>query len=105
MTGAHPSVPGNAMPGIKSRTARQRGVPETIRQAHTWETVKRQVLRAGLCEKCAAQYAWGCQIGFTLSHPPCGACTEVVAQHGGRERPNGWRTLHTVKGFGTWRGP
>ena len=67
-------------------------MPESVGQARTWDRVKHEVMRLGVCEKCAAQYAWGVQVGFTLSNPPCVACTRVVAQHGGpsatdREQP------------------
>lgn len=96
------STPASATHARESRTRRAAATPETIRQAQNWEAVKQQVLRVGLCHKCAAQYAWGVQIGFTLSHPPCEVCVPVVAEHGTRDRPNGWRTLHKVN-TGGWR--
>jgi len=51
-------------------------------------------MQAGLCEACASQYAWGCQIGFNLSKPPCRECQPIVDATPTRERPNGWRTMH-----------
>lgn len=79
-------------------------MPESLYQARTWDNIKNQVMAVGLCEKCAVQYAWGVQIGFTDSRPPCEVCARrVVAEYGGRERPHGWRTLHRIRG--TWRGP
>jgi hypothetical protein len=62
-----------------------------MRQAQTWETNKGHGLRLGLCEKCAAQYAWGIQIGFTLANPSCNTCQALMAKLPGRDRPNGWR--------------
>ncbi len=40
------------------------------------------------------------RIGFSLSHPPCEDCVPVVAEHARRERPNRWRTLHTIRAYG-----
>jgi hypothetical protein len=68
--------------------------PESIRDAQTWETNKNRALRLGLCDRCASQYAWGCQIGFTESHPPCDQCAVIVASRPGRERANGWKHMH-----------
>lgn len=53
--------------------------PETLRQAQTWDTTKNKYVDLGLCDVCAAQAAWGHQVGFTLSHPPCTTCALVVA--------------------------
>lgn len=53
--------------------------PETVRQAKRWDVSKQAYVRAGLCEYCAGQAAWGHQIGFTKSHPPCADCAPVVA--------------------------
>lgn len=52
--------------------------PETLGQARRWETIKRRYIGAGLCDKCAAQAAWGHQIGFTRSNAPCADCAAVV---------------------------
>ena len=56
--------------------------PETLEQVAQWEITKRRYLRAGLCHKCAAQAAWACQSGaggWTVIHPPCPVCVELVA--------------------------
>ena len=67
--------------------------PETLAQAKTWETVKGRYLAAGLCHRCAAQAAWGHQIGFSrLEHAPCQTCAAVVAAMP-KQQPNGWRSL------------
>lgn len=54
--------------------------PESLREARTWEIVKGKYAALGLCGRCAAQAAWGHQIGFgRLEHQPCAACAPVVA--------------------------
>jgi hypothetical protein len=62
-----------------------------MRQAQTWETNKGRGLNLGPCEKCAAQYAWGIQIGFTMAKPPCNTCQALMAELPGRNRLNEWR--------------
>jgi hypothetical protein len=55
---------------------------ETIQQAQSWENVKNGYLACGLCDKCAAQAAWGHQHhagSWTQLHPPCGGCIPIVA--------------------------
>lgn len=52
--------------------------PETLAQARRWETTKRRYIGAGLCDKCAAQAAWGHQIGFSRINAPCADCAAVV---------------------------
>lgn len=66
------------------------GRPETVRQAANWDCNKGRYLRQGLCGTCAAQAAWGHQIGFTRSRPPCHACVPAVAGFP-TEAANGWR--------------
>ncbi len=66
--------------------------PETAAQAAEWDRKKGQYIRAGLCHQCAAQAAWGHQLGFQRVHPPCQRCVRVVVvlpQPG----VNGWRKL------------
>jgi hypothetical protein len=79
------------------RTAIER--PETIDQAERWDVQKSRALSFGLCEVCAAQYAWGLQTGFTRSHPPCAKCSIIIGAAIGGARPNGWRNmrLETVR--------
>ena len=64
---------------------------ETMRQARTWDMVKTKYVAAGLCHKCAAQAAWGHQLGFGFRStrnwpdedrgikPPCETCAPIVA--------------------------
>jgi hypothetical protein len=55
--------------------------PETLRQAQAWEHVKHRYVLAGLCERCAAQAAWGHQWGaggWSALRPPCLGCFEIV---------------------------
>jgi hypothetical protein len=73
------------------RIAPRPNPPETITQAKAWMTVKNIYLELGLCEGCAAQAAWGHQCGFTVIHPPCNDCMQVIAAFP-VEKPNGWRT-------------
>ena len=85
--------------GVSEHTPRHRqppksARPETLRQARNWDSIKPKAMQAGLCEACASQYAWGCQIGFNLSKPPCRECQPIVDATPTRERPNGWRTMH-----------
>lgn len=71
--------------------------PETLRQAHTWTTVKHEYERAGLCGGCAGQAAYGHQLGFHKGlTPPCAEDAgktlsgELLAKHG----PRGQRWLN-----------
>lgn len=77
--------------------------PETISQARTWDRVKTLYLRDGLCHACAAQAAWGHQLGFgyVVNRPwgdsarikaPCRVCAPIVATFP-VARPNGWRSF------------
>lgn len=75
------------MPKIKSSGPSD--APETIRQAWTFDTMKRRYLRLGLCSACAAQAAWGHQLGFSRSNPPCADCQAAVDGFPSK-RPNGW---------------
>lgn len=67
-----------------------RSKPETLSQAHTWELVKNRYVEEGLCEKDAAQAAWGHQNGFRQINSPCGACQNItlsdklIERHGRR---------------------
>ncbi len=67
--------------------------PETIEQAKRWDVQKSRALAQGLCSRCAAQYAWGLQVGFTRSHPPCSSCAVIIGAVVGEGRPNGWRNM------------
>jgi hypothetical protein len=70
--------------------------PETLRQAERWNVAANRAERLGLCRRCAGQYAWGAQIGFSLSHPPCPACARLIETLGAAPKPNGWRVLSGV---------
>lgn len=81
-------------PGIaRSKTAR----PETSGQADRWGAIKAHYLRLGLCHKCAAQAAYGSQLGFSNVNPPCAGCAPVVSTFES-DRPNGWRSTGRVSG-------
>ncbi|WP_275778041.1 hypothetical protein [Paenarthrobacter sp. Y-19] len=62
---------------------------ETVRQARSFDAYKRRYVRLGLCYPCAAQAAYGHQLGFSLSKPPCHACQAVVDTFPVK-RVNGW---------------
>lgn len=74
------------------RAGGDRARPETPSQAATWERVQLNARVAGLCDACAAQFAWGAQLGFTNVHPPCKACRSIVDALPSL-RPNGWRSV------------
>ena len=66
-------------------------VPETQRQAQRWDAVKAHYLRKGLCAVCAAQAAYGHQLGFGRVKPPCDACVPLVTRFPGKGAGD-WRT-------------
>lgn len=67
--------------------------PETPGQAAGWERVKGHAERYGFCPPCAAQIAWGHQLGFgRTTRPPCEVCGPLVAALP-EVRPGGWRTV------------
>lgn len=60
-----------------------RPVAETMRQAQRWDVIKHRSVNAGLCDRCAAQAAWGHQDnagGWNDLQPPCGRCVFVVGR-------------------------
>lgn len=65
--------------------------PETLRQARRWDGVKARYLTLGLCSPCAAQAAWGHQIGFSRIMPPCDECFPIVIRLPGRGAGD-WRS-------------
>jgi hypothetical protein len=55
---------------------------ETVRQAQRWDLIKRRYVDAGLCERCAAQAAWGHQDnagGWDDLKSPCDRCALLVS--------------------------
>jgi hypothetical protein len=52
--------------------------PETLRQARHWDVTASYYRRAGLCDCCAAQAAWGHQTSFREVLPPCVECRPAV---------------------------
>jgi hypothetical protein len=45
--------------------------------ARLWERVKSAYVADGFCHGCAAQAAYGHQLGFSQIEPPCGACQGI----------------------------
>lgn len=89
--------------------ARKAGRPETVGQAREWDRNLRAYVALGLCHGCAAQAAWGHQVGFGLSEPPCPVCRPVVAGFD-VARAGGWRSASpaermSVSGVGGPRVP
>lgn len=64
--------------------------PETIGQANAWDAIKRRYLAAGFCHRCAARAAWGHQIGFTKTDPPCEHCAGLTVPEIAGERAARW---------------
>lgn len=71
----HPSK-GETVSKTMSRPANDSA--ETYRQARSFDTNKRHYEALGLCGRCAAQAAWGHQLGFSRIKPPCGGCWPLV---------------------------
>jgi hypothetical protein len=74
-----------------THSAKYRDAHETLRQAQRWEQVKAHYQGKGLCGPCAAQAAYGHQIGFTRVNPPCDACFPIVIRFPGQGAGD-WRT-------------
>lgn len=67
--------------------------PETPAQVAEWTRRNSQYAEALGCYRCAAQLAWGHQVGFgRLEHQPCDDCAPLVAAF---PQPTGgaWRAL------------
>lgn len=65
---------------------------ESLRQARSFDLLNARYIAAGLCPRCAAQAAFGHQIGFHSVYPPCPDC-EGVVQAFQTPRCNGWKSL------------
>jgi hypothetical protein len=52
-------------------------VPETLRQARRWDEMAAQYLRTGMHDVCAAQMAWGRQLGMSKVRPACDECARM----------------------------
>lgn len=79
------------MPTDAPRSVKGKRV-ETLRQAQTFDYNKNHYVKLGLCSPCAAQAAWGHQLGFSKSKPPCQECRPLVACFPVKEASN-WRSL------------
>lgn len=64
---------------------------ETFRQARYFDANKRHYQGLGLCGACAAQAAWGHQLGFSRIEPPCPECQPLVATFP-VDKPGKWRS-------------
>jgi hypothetical protein len=70
--------------------------PETPQQALLWERIKTRYQRCGLCDRCAAQAAWGHQFGaggWCAVKPPCAVCAELVAMFAYPTPNPAWRAV------------
>lgn len=79
------------MIAVAERVKAKADRPETLAQAVEWQAVERHYVTLGLCHACAAQAAYGHQIGFTRINQPCPDCATVVAGFPD-EAANGWRS-------------
>ena len=48
--------------------------PETLSEAKHWQARNSRYVALGLCYPCAAQAAYGHQLGFSRINPPCDGC-------------------------------
>lgn len=80
-----------------STRSRSRDANETPRQARTFSTMKGHYLTLGLCSPCAAQAAFGHQLGFSRSNPPCDSCSSTIGTFPVRE-PGPWRSSSPRRG-------
>lgn len=67
--------------------------PETLREARRWTVRNTQYINIGLCFKCAAQAAYGHQLGFLRANDPCVICTALVDRFP-RQEAGAWRSLY-----------
>jgi hypothetical protein len=70
---------------------------ETIWQAWRFDAMKRHYQRLGLCRVCAAQAAWGHQLGFSRVKQPCHGCQPLVDTFP-TARPGRWRSHSPRRG-------
>jgi hypothetical protein len=62
----------------ESAVEAKRELPESQSQVKEFDRRRRAYREAGLCHACAAQAAFGHQMGFLQVHPPCSSCVPVV---------------------------
>jgi hypothetical protein len=79
---------------IAKDAAKKPTEPEGLGQVRVWDRKKKRYLIAGLCERCAAQAAWGHAIGFGKIEKPCSVCQPLVNEFPD-EGPKGspWRKV------------
>lgn len=82
---------------IKSISRPAADPPESLRQARTFDATKRHYMQLGLCGRCAAQAAWGHQLGFSESKPPCHGCQSIVDTFP-VDKPGKWRSNSPRRG-------
>lgn len=71
--------------------------PETPSQAREWDKTRNHYSRLGLCNRCAAQAAYGHADGFSTVHSPCIECIPAIGMLP-TSQPNGWRSQSRRKG-------
>lgn len=69
--------------------------PESLSQARAHHRLTNRYEQAGLCRTCAAQAAYGHQLGFTKVNAPCDWCLPVV-QAFPKPAARKWRKLTTA---------
>lgn len=63
----------------KASSPSRRAEGETLSQAREWDRTKMHYVRLGLDHRCAAQAAYGHQLGFAQVMDPCAACLKIIA--------------------------
>lgn len=81
----------------KSRSQAANDRVESNRQARTYDATKLHYQRLGLCRFCAAQGAWGHQLGFSRVNPPCHECQPLVNSFPVTE-PGAWKSYSPRRG-------
>lgn len=67
-----------------------RSTPETMGQARTWDAIVSKYRLTGFCDRCAAQAAWGHQLGFTHVRPVGECCRGREVPPGRGDRARRW---------------
>lgn len=81
------------LPSKSSHTATpkvSRAAPETASEAAEYDKRVSRYRRAGFCDACAGQAAWGGQLGFSNVRPPCPTCTGLTPPAGTGVRAAAW---------------
>lgn len=76
------------------------GLPESLRAARRWDRIRDNYAAFGLCNKCAAQAAWGHANGWGDVDSPCDRCAELITALP-VPQAEGWRSVR--RGDAPWQ--